>query len=88
MQVRNSYKYRVLTFEIHLRRETWKLKPLNQGFRDNTGTMIKIYGDYPTAPVPLKVDGSGPLDPPTLAAANLTEHEYYDALDFNQLPLT
>ena len=87
-KVRNGHKYHTLNFEIHLRREGWKLKLLNQGFRDNTGSNIKINGEFPTAPVPLKVDGSGPLDPPTLASANFTEHEVYEALGFSQLPLT
>jgi len=88
-QIRNDTLYRVLSFEIHLRRDGWRLKPLNQGFRDNTGKQIQLPdGTYPTAPVPLKADGSGPLDPPTLATANYGDHEVYVALDFNNLPIT
>lgn len=88
-QVRNGVRYRVLKFEIHLRAEGWRLRPINAGFRDANGEAIVLPdGTYPTAPVPLLPDGSGPLDPPTLAGTNFGDHAVYRTADFNQLPLS
>lgn len=88
-QVRNDVRYRSLKFEIHLREEGWRLRPINAGFRDASGEAIVLPdGTYPTAPVPLLPDGSGPLDPPTIAGTNFGDHEVYQLADFNQLPLS
>ena len=88
-QVRNGTVFRVLKFELHLREYGWRLRPLNQGFRNIEGDAIQLPdGTYPTSPVPLLADGTDRLDPPSLQNANYGDHEVYQSRDFNNLPLT
>ena len=88
VNVRNGVRYRVLRFELHMRAEGWRLRPLNAGFRKSDGENITLSdGTFPTAPVPLLPDGSDRLDPPSLSNANYGNHMVYRTRDFSFLPL-
>lgn len=90
-QLRNGYTFRVVTFDIHLQRDAWNLKPLDYGYRAKSGSdrtaIVSTDGTEPRTPVLL--NGSGAvLSPPTSATAVYLSYDVYYALDFNLLPLT
>lgn len=80
-----------LVLEIHIRRDGWKLRPLDAGFRqrDDNDELVQITNDgdgqQPTTPVPL--DGSGKvLVDPTPENAVFQTFTIYPELPFNLLP--
>lgn len=88
---RNDTTYRQVSFSIHLRNEGWKLKLLDQGFRerDDDNKLQQITneadGSEPTAPVLL--DGSGKaLTDPNVGSAVFLDFDVYTELDFTALP--
>jgi hypothetical protein len=96
VQRRGSDTFRVVEFEIHLRRDGWKLTALDAGFRERTAggppDGIKNIknpddGENVTAPVPLDGSGGALLDPsPT--NCQFLEFDYYKTADFSSLPLS
>ncbi len=94
-QRRGSNTFRTVEFEIHLRRDGWKLTALDAGFRERTTggppdgiKNIKNPDDNEnvTAPVPLDGNGSALLDP-SPANCEYLEFDYYKTADFSLLPL-
>lgn len=90
-QIRSGYTYRVVTFDIHLQRDGWNLKPLDYGYRAKSGSdrtaITSTDGTEPKTPVLLNGSGAA-LSPPTSATAVYLSYDVYYALDFNLLPLT
>jgi len=90
-QIRNGFTFRVVTFDIHLQRDGWDLKPLDYGFRAKSGSdRTAITNTDGTEPrVPVLLNGSGAvISNPTSASAVYLSYDVYYALDFNLLPLT
>lgn len=90
-QLRNGYTFRVVTFDIHLQRTGWAIKPIDVGFRKKSGTdRMGITNDDGTEPkVKVFLNGSGAViaDPEAADVVSLS-FDVYDAQDFNALPLT
>ena len=90
-QLRNGTVFRQLSYEVHLRKDDWKLRPLDAGFRSKNASndMLQIINDGDGSEVtqPALLDGSGGrLDNPTPATAVFGEFEIYDELDLSTLP--
>lgn len=90
-QLRNGTVFRQLSYEVHLRNDDWKLRPLDAGFRSKNGSndMLQIINDGDGSEVtqPALLDGSGArLDNPTPATAVFGEYEIYPELDLTSLP--
>ncbi len=100
VQERNSIKYRVLSFDIHLRAEGWDLEILDMGFtRKGDYTLgedpTKNYsaaprdGDQTGSETPVLLDGAGgKLSPANPLTAVFLNFGVYKQKDFNLLPLT
>lgn len=87
---RNSTAFYEITFEVHLSRKGWHLKPLDAGFRElSYGNLIQIIneadGQEVTSPVPL--DGNGNvLDSPTPTNSVFLDFTIYEEKDLTVLP--
>ena len=100
VQERNSIKYRVLSFDIHLREEGWDLEILDQGFTrtgdyslgEDTGKKYSAGerdGDQTISETPVLLDGNGQkLTPANPLTAVFLSFGVYKQKDFNLLPLT
>lgn len=91
-QIRNNITYYPLTFELHLSRDGWDLKPLDQGFRelDGSGDLQQILNPSDKEPVtqPALLDASGhAIVNPTPSDAVYLSYNVYETRDFNILPL-
>lgn len=90
-QFRNDIPYREVTFTIHYREDGWKSEPLDQGFREISGsTRVNITDDNDdpiSAPVPLNGSGAA-LAAPTPGTAVFLNFDIYKTLPFSDLPLT
>ena len=78
-----------VSFELHVHKDGWLLKPLDAGFRETSGgspQQIKdANGDEPTTPVLL--DGAGGvLANPSPATAQYQTFTVYESKDFSILP--
>lgn len=99
-QERNNIKYRVLSFDIHLREEGWDLEILDQGFTrvgdyalgEDTGKKYSAGdrdGDQTISETPVLLDGNGQkLSPANPLTAVFLPFSVYKQKDFNLLPLT
>lgn len=88
-QLENDVLFRVVTFQLHFRPETWVFKPLDAGFAELvSGEKREILlddGTKPSAPWPL--DGSGAkLASPTPATAVYLTKNIYAETDLSVLP--
>ena len=87
---RFGLKFYPLSYELHYRKEGWKLEPLDAGFRARNGQneIIQITNDDGseiTSPAPL--DGSGGvLTNPTPTSAVFQEFDIYNEHDLTILP--
>ena len=88
-QKRASLTFYPLSFEVHIHKDGWRLKPLDAGFRKLDGTKrVQIRdenGDEPTTPIPLNGLGA-PIENPTPSAAVFGNYRIYDELDLTALP--
>lgn len=90
VMTRNGIDYREVTFEVHIHKDGWAVKPLDAGFREKiSNEMHQITNDgdgsEPTTPVPL--DGSGRvLTDPTPSTAVFGTFNVYSTADLTQLP--
>lgn len=91
-EIENGFEYYPLSFDIEFRKNGWKIKPLDQGFRFinlDTGELENITdanGDPITSPHLL--DGLGQkLANPSPDTAVFLEFDGYELFDFNNLPL-
>jgi hypothetical protein len=100
VQERNNIRYRVLSYDIHLREEGWDLQILDQGFT-RTGsyaagedTSMKFSagerdGDQTISETPVLLNGNGgKLSPANPLTAVFLNFGVYTQRDFNILPLT
>lgn len=86
-QTEGDFGFYVFTYSLEFRPETWKYKPLDQGFRYKDGADIKQIMDDHTPPRPITspklLDGSGGiLNSPSTSNAQFLEYDVYNALDF------
>lgn len=86
---RGNATYYPLSYEVHIHKDGWRLKPLDAGFRKLDGTdRVQIRDkddDEPTTPVPL--NGSGqPIANPTPDNAHFLDFTVYDELSLSALP--
>lgn len=92
-QTRNGVPFVVVSLEIHLQRDGWKLVCPDVGFRqiENTTQRSNIINDgdslQPTAPVPLDGSGVMKVDPTSATVPMITYYPYATAA-FSALPLT
>lgn len=91
LQIECDFEYYVFTFSLEFRPETWKLKPLDQGYRYKSGTSRKQIMDDSTPPRPITspklLNGSGAVLPdPTTANAVFLSYDVYNEKDFSILP--
>jgi hypothetical protein len=86
-QERNGVQFYELSYEVHIHRDGWRLKPLDAGFRELVGgvaVQIVIDGEEPTTPVPLS--GGSLLNPATPSTAVFLDFQIYPELDLTVLP--
>lgn len=100
VQERNNIRYRVLSYDIHLREEGWDLQILDQGFTrvgdygsgEDTGKKYSAGerdGDQTISETPVLLDGAGgKLTPANPLTAVFLNFGVYKQRDFNLLPLT
>lgn len=90
-EYRNSTAFYPVSFEIHINKDGWHLKPLDAGFRerDGSGNLIQIINSADetevTTPVPLNGSGAALADP-TPATSVFGDFTIYPELDFTALP--
>jgi hypothetical protein len=87
LQTEGDFGFYVFTYSLEFRPETWKYKPLDQGFRTiEFGGLRQILDDAtPPRPVttPRLLDGNGrSLDNPSPSTAQFLEYDVYNAYDF------
>ena len=90
-QKRGSSTFYPINFEVHLKKEGWKLEPLDQGFRERNanGEMVRIRskGDREFVTSPVALDGAGKrLDNPTPQNAKYGDFTVQNELAFSVLP--
>ena len=88
-QKRGNVTFYPLSFEVHIHKDGWRLRPLDAGFRKLDGTKRVQIGDKlgsePTTPVPLN-GGGQPLEDPGPTTAVFGNFKIYDELDLTALP--
>jgi hypothetical protein len=89
LQERNGVEYYTLSCSVHLNKDGWNFKPLDQGYREKDGTdrkpILDAFGKAVTQPVLL--DGSGAkLADPKPSNAVFLDFEGYEELAFGALP--
>jgi hypothetical protein len=87
---RNGTAFYPVSFEIHIHKDGWALKPLDAGFREiSRGNLIQILNpeDGEEVTTPALLDGSGAqLLNPSPATAVFGNFTIYPQLDFTTLP--
>lgn len=97
-ELRGNYTFRKVTLEIHIHRDGWNLQPLQAGFNQKVGGVVKpiLVKDIDSGgnskdsspvsqPVPLAADGTI-LQNPTPATAIFGDFTIYQELDLSNLP--
>lgn len=89
-QIRNGIQFREMKMVFTLRKDTWKVKVVDAGFRYKDGTERKriTNDDGSDVSQPVCLDGSGGvLANPTPSTIVYREFDGYPSYDFNLLPL-
>jgi len=93
-QERNDISFRVISMTMHLKREGWALRILDQGFREKDPQTRELSditndkdGNKPTVPALLNGQGQALVDP-TPENAVILSFDLYEERDFRFLPLS
>ena len=90
LESRNDISFRRVSYDVHIHPDGWKLRPMDVGFRQVSGTeRVQVTNDgddeEPTTPVPLDGNGNVLIDPQPDTCVFL-EYTVYEEKDFTVLP--
>jgi len=89
---RFGYNFYDVSFEIHIRKEGWRLEPLDAGFRVlrpsiSAFAFQAMDTDFSEVTMPVPLDGAGQmLNPATPSTAVFLNFQIYNEIDFATLP--